>query len=198
MSNWFTVLPVQEHGFTLHKTAFHDAIALQYGWDPVGLPDRCPCGVKFSVEHAFSCPKGGFPTIRHNEIHDLTASLLTEVCHEVQVEPTLQPLSEEHYDHATLNTEDVARLDVAMNGFWGGRCEKSYVDVKVFNPHAPTSCSSAPRFIYRRHENVKKCAYEARICEVEHGTFTPLIFTATGGMADQAIVFYKRLASLIS
>jgi len=43
-----------------------------------------------NVEHAFSCPKGGFPTIRHNEIRNLTASLLTD---EVQVEPTLQPLS---------------------------------------------------------------------------------------------------------
>ena len=41
------------------------------------------------------------------------------MCHEVQVEPTLQPLSGEHFDHATLNTEDGARLDVAMNGFFG-------------------------------------------------------------------------------
>jgi len=37
-SNWLTVLPLQEHSFTLHKTAFHDAIALQYGWDPIRLP----------------------------------------------------------------------------------------------------------------------------------------------------------------
>ena len=48
------------------------------------------------------------------------------------------------------------------------------------------------------HENIWKHTYEARIREVEHATFTPLIFSATGGMADQAIVFYKRLASLIS
>ena len=66
-SNWLTVLPVQEHGFSLHTTAFHDAIALRYGWNPIQLPDYCPCGAKFSTEHAFSCPKGGFPTIRHNE-----------------------------------------------------------------------------------------------------------------------------------
>ena len=33
---------------------------------------------------------------------------------------------------------------------------------------------------------------------MEHGTFTPLVFSATGGMADQAIVFYKCLASLLS
>ena len=37
-SNWLTVLPLQEHNFTLYKTAFHDAVALRYGWDPVRLP----------------------------------------------------------------------------------------------------------------------------------------------------------------
>jgi len=136
-SNWLTVLPVQEHGFALHKIAFYMAIALRYGWDPARLPDHCPCGVKFSIKHAFSCPKSGFPTIRHNEIRDFTASLLTEICHEVQVEPTLQPLSRESFNHATLNKEDGARLDISMNGFWGGRCEKSYIDVEVFNRYAP-------------------------------------------------------------
>ena len=30
---------------------------------------------------------GGFPTIRHNEIRDITASLITEVCPNVAVEP---------------------------------------------------------------------------------------------------------------
>ena len=35
----------------------------------------------------FTCPKGGFPSIRHNKIRDLTASLLAEVCNEIEVEP---------------------------------------------------------------------------------------------------------------
>ena len=39
------------------------------------------CGVTFTVDHAMVCHMGGFPTIRHNEIRDITASLLTEVCH---------------------------------------------------------------------------------------------------------------------
>lgn len=30
---------------------------------------------QFSVEHTLSCPKGGFPSIRHNEIWDLKSSL---------------------------------------------------------------------------------------------------------------------------
>ena len=142
--------------------------------------------------------KGGFPSIRHNEICDLTAPLLTEVCHEVQVEPNLQLISAKRFHHASLNTEDGAHLDISVNVFWGGRCEKTFLDVKVLNPHAPSNHSSSEQGIYRRHENMKKRSYEARIREVEHGTFTPLIFSATGGMAEAAYAFYKCLASLLS
>ncbi len=38
---------------------------------------------------------GGFPTLRYNELRDMTASLLTEVCSNVATEPHLQPLSGE-------------------------------------------------------------------------------------------------------
>ena len=33
------------------------------------------------VEHALSCSRGGFLSIKHNEIHDLTAELMSEVCY---------------------------------------------------------------------------------------------------------------------
>ena len=33
-SSWLTALPVEEFGFALHKGAFHDALALRYGWPP--------------------------------------------------------------------------------------------------------------------------------------------------------------------
>jgi len=82
--------------------------------------------LKFSVEHSFSCPKGGFPSIRHNEIRDLTAILLTEVCHEVENEPTLQLVTGKQFILATSNANDSCRLDIAANGF-------GEVDVKVFN-----------------------------------------------------------------
>ncbi len=44
------------------------------------------------MDHALSYPKGGFPTTRHN---DVTANLLSEVCHDVGVEPNLQPITGE-------------------------------------------------------------------------------------------------------
>ena len=120
-STWLTTLPLTEHGFTLHKSAFHDALALRYGWVPAHLPSKCACGNNFSVEHALSCARGGFPTIRHNEIRDLTASLLTEVCTEVCTEPDLQPVTPDLLIGATANSQDGARLDMSANGVWGGR-----------------------------------------------------------------------------
>ena len=56
---------------------------------PSRTPSHCACGTNFSVDHALSCPKGGFPSIRHNEVRDITAELLSEVCHDVEVEPHL-------------------------------------------------------------------------------------------------------------
>lgn len=194
-SSWLTVLPLEEHGFTLHKGAFHDALALRYGWTPDRVPANCVCGASFSVEHAMSCAKGGFPSLRHNEIRDLTATLLTEVCNNVCIEPELQPVTDEVLTGATTNSQDGARLDIAANGFWGGSFEKTYFDVRVFNPHAP---SNRHTNVYRKHERIKKRAYEQRVREIEHATFTPLVLSATGGLAGEANIFYKRLASMLA
>ena len=102
-SAWLTSLLIEEFGFTLHKGAFHDALAIRYNWPPQHAPSFCTCGTKFLLEHSLSCPKGGFPSIRHNEIKDLTANLLTEVCSDVCIEPSLQPLSGETLQGASSN-----------------------------------------------------------------------------------------------
>ncbi len=196
-SSWLTALPLLEHGFTLHKGAFQDALALRYGWNPINTPTKCSCGKDFSTEHALSCAKGGFPTIRHNEIRDLTATLLTEICNDVCIEPTLQPITEETLRGATANTQDGARLDISANGVWGGRQEKTYFDVRVFNPHAPSNKGSLTS-CYNKHEREKKRSYEQRIREIEHASFTPLVMSTTGGIGREATTFYKRLASLLS
>ena len=51
-----------------------------------------------------------------------------------------------------------------------------------------------PKQIYRQHETEKKRMFASRVLEVEHGTFTPLVFTTTGGMADECKRFHSRLA----
>ena len=51
---------------------------------------------------------------------------------------------------------------------------------------------------YRKHENIKKRAYEQRIREIEHGSFTPLVLSLTGGMGPTASMCFKRLASKLA
>jgi len=196
-SSWLSTLPIQEHGFALHKAAFYDAIAMRYGWMPTNVPTSCACGKSFSVEHALSCPKGGFPSLRHNEVRDITASLISEVCSNVCTEPTLSPVIGESLPPSTV-CSDGARLDVAADGFWGSQNERAFFDVRVFNPLAPSNSSSSISATYKKHEREKKREYGARVREIEHGSFTPLVLSSTGGMGHEAKVFYKRLASLLS
>ena len=102
-STWLTTLPLSDHGFTLQKGAFRDAMCLRYGWLPQQPPSRCVCDQKFLLEHALSCSRGGFPSIRHNEIRDITADLLTETCHGVDTEPCLQPITDEVFSYRSAN-----------------------------------------------------------------------------------------------
>ena len=62
----------------------------------------------------------------------------------------------------------------------------------------PTASPSPPSTCYRKHENTKKRANEQRVQEIEHGSFTPLVLSATGGMGNAATICYKRLASMIA
>ena len=73
------------------------------------------------MDHALSCHKGGLPFLRHNEIRDLIACLLTGMCYQVQVEPVLQPVSNPgSFALSTANTQEGAHLDIAMSGSGGG------------------------------------------------------------------------------
>ena len=153
-------MTIEEFGFSLHKSAFHDALALRYNWQPVCAPFFCGCGVRFSL------PKGGFPSIRHNEIRDLKVNLLSEVCNDVCIERDLQPLTGEVLTGASSNVQDGARLDIAANGVWGGWFERTYFDVRVFNPHAPSHRQTNLSTCYRRQESVKKRAYQQRIRDI--------------------------------
>ena len=50
--------------------------------------------------------------------------------------------------------------------------------------------------LYEEKERVKKRKYNDRIINVEKATFTPLVFTTTGGMGTECDKLNKRLAEL--
>ena len=174
-SIWLTAVPIDHHGFALHKSAFRDALSLRYDWPLSNQPSHCACGHSFSIDHSLSCPTEGYPSIRHNEVRDITASLLSEVRHGVSIEPHLQPLSGETMAHSSANVDNNSRLDVSAYGFWGGRFERAFFDVRVFT-HVldqidKPPCSPLTDVMSRE----KKSQYDQRIRDVEHSTFTPCL-----------------------
>ena len=77
--------------------------------------------------------------MRHYEIRDTFANLMSEGCYDVEIDPKLQSLQSESFVNNSTTTEVDARLDVKANGLWGSRFSRTFFDVKVFNPHAKTS-----------------------------------------------------------
>ena len=118
------------------------------------------------------------------------------MCYDVEIEPSLQVLTGEELNRGA-NTAPDARLDVHCRGFWE-RQRAAFFDIRVCHPNADSYKDLNPKQIYRLHENEKKRKYASRVIEVEQGTFTPLVFTTTGGMADECLRYHTRLAELIS
>ena len=196
-SNWLSALPIRAKGFSLNKQEFTDALALRYGWIVKGLPEVCACGENFDERHAMSCQKGRFISIRHDEIRDITCSLLKEVCSDVTKEPLLQSLQGEEFNYKTAKAEQEARVDISERGFWN-RGQKSFFDLHVFNPLAPCYSKLSLDASHAMNERDKIRKNSERIINVEQGTFTPLVFTSAGGMARQSQIFYKKMAELMA
>ena len=189
---------MKEYGFNLHKQAFRDALCLRYGWPITRTPSHCACGTPFSINHAFTCSKGAFPTIRHNRIRDVLANLLSDICPCVAVEPVLQPFSGEEFHLRSTIKEDHARLDVSAIEFWDKSKTTAYFDVKAFNNHASSNHSISAASCYCKHELEKMRKYERRVIDVEHGTFTPFVMSTNGGMGPSTTVTVKRITALLA
>ena len=93
-STWLSTLQIEEKGYMLNKQEFWDLVNIRYGWPLSRTPMMCTCGNNFNIEHALTRKKGGFITLRHNSLRNITASLLKEVCRNIRIEPALQKLDE--------------------------------------------------------------------------------------------------------
>ena len=83
---------------------------------------------------------------------------------------------------------DHARVDIRAAGFWGCRHDHSFFDVHVFNVFVESNWSTSLADTFRKHEGEKHRAYKEHVQEVERGSFTPLVFSSSGGMGKAAMV----------
>ena len=122
--------------------------------------------------------------------------MLHSVCIDVELEPNLQPVSGGKFK-LSANIKDEGRADVRARGFWRDG-QNAYFDVRVTNPECKSQKDKTVKAILKNHETEKKRQYNQRIMQVEHGTFTPLVFTTSGVMAPECLLYHKALAHKIS
>ena len=99
----------------------------------------------------------------HNALRNITAELLSGICHDVSTEPPLQPLTGEFLEPKTANHQDEARADIHVRGFWGQLQSAKWSRQRSWA-----------------------------------GILFSLVFSTTGGMGKEAIVFYHQLADHLS
>ena len=118
-------------------------------------------------------------------------------CNDVTVEPVLQDISGEQLGMGSHIAMD-ARLDIhARRGFWKPQ-RAAFFDVRIFHPNADCYRDKELVQIYRNHENEKRRLYSRSTLDIEQGTFTPLVFSSTGGMGKECLRFHSRLAELLT
>ena len=138
----------------------------------------------------------GYVNYRHNNVRDSVAEYLRLVTSDVKIEPLLTPIESPSFQQKG-NNADKARLDISARGVWS-TFEKTFFDVRIFNAKSLSYRSKTLPQLYSQHEKEKKSQYMNRVLQLEKGSFVPLVFTTTGGMAPEAKRFIKRLAAMIS
>ncbi len=104
------------------------------------LPSRCVCGASFDMTHALTCKTGGFVTRRHNELRDLFAKTISDMCVDVRSEPQLTPLETEVLPRGANATND-ARLDISAMSFWRRGQRAFFMSEYLTHSPSPTSLS---------------------------------------------------------
>ena len=117
-----------------------------------------------------NCKCGGFPSIRHNELRNITAK--TETSSNVLIEPLLQPLTREHLSHQSSNGEDNACVDIAASNVWSPS-DRAFFDVRVYNPFSTTYFRSTHKASHRRNEQEKIRQYFSM--ELSHLWYSQLL-----------------------
>ena len=195
-SVWLSAKPYTWLGFELSKQEFTDAVALRYEFTIPDLPSQCQCGKPNSADHALSCPLGGYSILRHNEVRDCLAEVAKHAgMAAVETERHLLPVGTFPLP-LTANHAPDARMDVFCLGLWG-KLQKSYIDVRIFHPGAPSYRSKTLKSLYSSQEALKKRAYAKRVIEIEKGTFSPFVLSTSGGLAPESDRILRTLAGKI-
>ena len=114
--------------------------------------------------------------------------MLSEVCKDVEIEPKLIPLTGEVLGRRTANTTNEARRDIRARGVWE-RGQQTFLNLRVFDPNACLYYNKSLQKCHVMNKQEKKREYNERVLPIEHGTFTPLVFSIYGIMGRECRFF---------
>ena len=100
-------------------------------------------------------------------------------------------------DSRTANRTNEARLDIRTKGVWV-REQQAFLYLRVFDLNTCRCFSKSLQQCHVINEQEKKRAYNVRVLQTEHGTFTPLVFSIYGSIGTECRTFYSRLSDFLS
>ena len=93
--------------------------------------------------------------MRHNQIRNITAKFLKDICSDFYVEPELRQLSGDQFEARTINKYDDARLNISVREVFRHFCQKAFFVVSLFNPMVMRYKNMGLSKCYRVNENKK-------------------------------------------
>ena len=114
----------------------------------------------------------------------IATSLLTYYQRFVMTSASSHPFNLSLVNLSPIQQKILKILPALMHGYWGLRQQCAFFDVWIFNlKHLLTIVSNWMCAIdVMKVKNV----HMKRVCEIEHGSFTPLVFTTSGGIGKAA------------
>ena len=133
-----------------------------------------------------------------NQLHSLVRChvfyLLRKLHSDVETEPELQPITTERLRGLS---NDQCTPDIRARGVWRD-AQNAYFDIRVTNNSSESQKHLPIKTILMKHEKEKKRSYNSRIMNVEHGTFTPLVFSVLGAEGPETSTFHRCIATKIA
>ena len=83
------------------------------------------------------------------------ATLLNEICIDVQIQPQLQSLAGEYFDAKTANRHEDTPLDISARGFWFSG-QKALFGIRVFNPIASRYRNTPQQMLHHKWKRKEK------------------------------------------
>ena len=184
------MIPTHDNQFLLSADEFRDSIALRYARNPIRLSGLCDgCSCPFDVNHALNCKKGGLVGARHNESRDLNIDML-------KMTGLSQVIREPVVKESDSDGKGGLRLDWGVRGFWEFQREALF-DIRIINADAPSYSTSTTQSLFDNARIEKKNKY-GLVVEDRRACFTPILATCEGIFDHEAIVYMKRLATLLA